>query len=286
MKSTVLTRPVLSELGARLDVACISGGVASVWLGGTDGSVWFERDAHLGHYAASTMKLPLVLAAYQLVADGHLTLAEAVPVHNSFSSAADGSVFAMDPNEDQDPQTWAALGATRTVEQLARHAIIHSGNLATNLLLERVGTERVAQVLAQVECSATTVVSRGIEDLVARAAGLTNTVTAADLARLMVAVAGDDPRLGGQAVCAPVLHLLADQRHVDQIPAGLPDGTWTASKSGWIPGVSHDVALVRPASGELAPFVLAVCTTLELSETDGAAMVAGIARDLWTAMVP
>jgi beta-lactamase class A len=75
--------------------------------------------------------------------------------------------------------------------------------------------------------------------------------------------------------------ILARQQHLDQVPAGLPAGTPTASKSGWIPGVSHDVALVRPVGEE--PFVLAVCTTVDLDEREAAALVAGVASDVWAA---
>ncbi len=130
-------------------------------------------------------------------------------------------------------------------------------------------------------CSPTTVVGRGIEDSAARAAGITNTVTAADLGLVMAAVARREPALGGRAVCEPVEQMLSRQQHLDQIPAGLPSGTPTASKSGWIPGVSHDVALVRPPGEE--PFVLAICTTIDLGEHEGAAFVASVAGDVWAA---
>jgi beta-lactamase class A len=156
-----------------------------------------------------------------------------------------------------------------------------AGNIATNLLVEVVGLEEVAAVLRLAGCSSTTVVGRGIEDARAREAGITNTVTAADLGLLMAAVGRRDPALGGEAVLGPVEELLTRQLHLDQVPAGLPAGTPTASKSGWIPGVSHDVALVRPEGEE--PFVLAVCTTIDLGEAEAAAFVAGIARDVWRA---
>ena len=100
----------------------------------------------------------------------------------------------------------------------------------------------------------------------------------------MAAVGRRDPALGGDAVLAPVEEMLGRQVHVDQVPAGLPAGTPTASKSGWVPGVSHDVALVRPV-GEV-PFVLAVCTTIDLDETEAAVFVAGVARDVWRAEHP
>ena len=256
----------------------------SVWLGDLDGRPRYEHDAFAPHYAASTMKLPLVIAAFRRVVRGELDLDAPVEVTGTFASVLDGSPFDLDEAEDQDPQTWAALGGTRTLGELAEQAITHSSNIATNLLVDVVGLDEVAEVLRIVGCSPATVVGRGIEDAVARRAGITNTVTAADLGLVMAAVGRREPALGGDEVLAPVEEMLARQEHVDQVPAGLPPGTPTASKSGWIPGVSHDVALVRAVGEE--PFVIAVCTTIDLDETEAAVFVAGIARDVWRAEHP
>lgn len=268
-------------LERRLDAVTASGGTVSVWLGDLRGVARYERLARAGHYAASTMKLPLVLAAQRQIARAELDPHRAVLVHNRFASVADGSPFSLDELDDQDPGTWAAMGATRTVTELAEHCITWSGNLATNLLLELVVRDEVAAVLADAGCSPTTVVGRGIEDAAARRAGITNTVTAADLGVLLAAVGRRAAALGGETVCAPVEAALGRQRHVDQIPAGLPAGTPTASKSGWVTGVSHDACLVRPPGRE--PFVLVVCTTIELGETDAAALVAWVAAQVWAA---
>lgn len=252
-----------------------------MWLGDLDGRPRYERAALAGHYAASTMKLPLVIAAFRRVVRGELDLDAPVRVTGTFASVLDGSPFDLDESDDQDPQTWSAVGATRTVGELAEAAITQSSNIATNLLVEVAGLEEVAEVLRLVGCSPATVVRRGIEDAAARRAGITNTVTAADLGRLMVAVGRREAALGGEAVLGPVEELLGRQVHLDQIPAGLPAGTPTASKSGWIPGVSHDVALVRPPGED--PFVLAVCTTVDLDEGTAAALVADVARAVWGA---
>ena len=40
--------------------------------------------------------------------------------------------------------------------------------------------------------------------------------------------------------------MLARQTYRDGVPAGLPAGTYVANKTGWVTGVDHDVALVRP----------------------------------------
>ena len=277
-------RSPFSDLDSRLDRAAsdfAEGTAVSVWLGGLDGRSRYEHDALVPHYAASTMKLPLVIAAFRRVVRGELDLEAPVTVTGTFASVLDGSSFTLDESEDQDPVTWAAVGGTRTVRELAEQAITHSSNIATNLLVDVVGLAEVAEVLRLAGCSPRTVVGRGIEDARARAAGITNTVTAADLGVLMAAVGRRESALGGAAVLGPVEQLLDGQLHVDQVPAGLPPGTPIASKSGWVPGVSHDVALVRPPGQD--PFVLAVCTTIDLDETDAAAFVAGVARDVWRA---
>jgi beta-lactamase class A len=76
--------------------------------------------------------------------------------------------------------------------------------------------------------------------------------------------------------------VLARQEHRDGIPAGLPAGTYVANKTGWVDGVTHDVALVRP-DGRPA-YVLVVLTTVDVSEDDGQSFIAGLSRIVWEAM--
>ncbi len=252
-------------------------GTVSVWYGGIDGSVRWAHEEDAVHYAASTMKLPLLAATYLRAERGELDLDAEVPVHNDFRSALDGSPFRLDQAEDQDDETWSRIGGTATLRQLARHAIVKSGNLATNLLLEQVGTGTVADVLAAVDCGPDTLLPRGIEDARARDAGLDNHVTAADLARVMAAIA--DRRIAQPATCVAMEEVLLGQEHRAGIPAGLPDGTTVANKTGWVSGVTHDVALVRP--DDLDPYVLVACTTLDVPEDDANALIASISAAVW-----
>jgi len=247
-------------------------GVVSVWYGAVDGSPRVRRDEHVTHYAASTMKLPLLAAAYLRAERGDLDLDAEVPVHNDFRSALDGSPFRLEQADDQDDETWNRMGGRQTLRELARHAIVKSGNLATNLLLEQVGPGAVAEVLSRAGCSADTILPRGIGDAVARDAGLDNLVTAADLGLVMAAIA--DRRLAQPATCVAVEEVLLGQEHRDGIPAGLPSGTVVANKTGWVEGVTHDVALVRPLDRD--PYVLAVCTTLAVPEETAHALIAAI----------
>jgi beta-lactamase class A len=151
---------------------------------------------------------------------------------------------------------------------LADRMITVSGNLAADLVLERVGFDAVRRYLDGLGLTDLRV-DRLIGDTAAEDHGITNTVTAAGLAELMVRLATDPAALA----------LLARQTHLDMIPAGLPAGTWSASKGGWVTRVKHDVALVRPSAAP--PYVLAVCTTTDLSDPDGMDLVARLSAVTW-----
>jgi beta-lactamase class A len=249
----------------------------SVWFGEPGGAASYAREADHVHYAASTMKLPLLVAAYRLHERGELDLDASVPVHNRHASALDGSPFSLDQDDDQDDETWDGIGGDLTLRELARRATVRSGNLATNLLLEHVGTAEVAAVLRDAGCSPRTVVSRGIGDAAARGSGAGNLVTAADLALLLGGVATGT--LAAPATCAEVEAVLAAQEHREQIPAGLPAGTYVAHKTGWVEGLAHDVALVRPE--RRPPYVLAVCTTGDADEDALYALNAAVSAAVW-----
>ncbi len=252
----------------------------SAWLGGLDGRTWWARDDREPHFAASTMKLPLAVAALRAHADGDLDLDAPVVVHDEFVSVVAGERFTMDPDYDQDPRTWAERGGAVPLRDLVHRMLARSGNLATNLVLEQVGTDAVAAVLEEAGCSPRTVVTRGIEDRPGREAGLENVVTARDLGLVLVGAA--DHRLLDAGAAEALERDLLAQAYRDGIPAGLPAGVAVANKTGWIGGVNHDVALVRP--DDHPPFVLVVLTRHGASEREGEQLVAQVAARAWAAL--
>jgi beta-lactamase class A len=244
----------------------------SLDLRSLDGPV-ASRDPDASHYAASTIKLPVLMA---LLRDRIAQVPEAlgvVVVHNRFPSAASGT-FELKQSDDQDDQTWSRLGLEVDLLDLADRMITVSSNIATDLILERIGFESVRRWLADRGLQDQLQVARLIGDAAAQVAEVTNSVSASGLATLMARVAtGADPD-------SVVAHgLLARQTHRDMIPAGLPEGTWSASKGGWVTGVKHDVALVRPPAAP--PYVLAACTTADLSDAEGMELVARLSAVTW-----
>jgi beta-lactamase class A len=182
----------------------------------------------------------------------------------------------MDRSEDSDQEAWRRLGESVALRWLANRAIVRSGNLATNLLLERVGLEPVAESLAVVGAT-DSVVARGIEDAPAREAGRQNLVTAADLAVTLQVIANE--KAASPESCREIVATLKAQQVNDAIPAGLPPGTLVAHKSGWVDGISHDAAIVYPV--DAAPYCLVVCTTSSLTEQQGLDLIARVATASW-----
>lgn len=87
----------------------------------------------------------LVLVGYlQAVAAGRLHPDDMVDVHSEFASADGRSRFHVDEASDDDrvPWTWTH----DPLRRLAERMVTHSSNLATDLVIERVGFGAVVQV--------------------------------------------------------------------------------------------------------------------------------------------
>lgn len=214
--------------------------------------------AHRGDevvHAASTMKVPVLVALHRAAHLGQLSLDDPLVVRNEFASIVDGSPYSLSPGDDSDPELYARIGAPLPLHELARRMIVRSSNLATNLLVAHLGAENIQSTIEELGVTHMRVL-RGVEDDKAFAAGLSNTATANDLARLMATIA--DGRAVSADHSASMLAILEAQEFNELIPAGLPPGTRVAHKTGSITGIVHDAAIVFPEGR--APYVLVVLT--------------------------
>jgi beta-lactamase class A len=253
-------------------------GAFGVWLGRMDGAAVFTHEAEGPHYSASTMKLPVAMAMLRKVDAGELALDQPVTVHNDFASAAGGR-FGVNRAEDEAPATWTKLGEQVPLGWLATEMITRSSNLATDLVLEQVGAEAANAVLTEYAGDAAgsgdeSAIRRGIDDSAAQKAGISNMMTPAGLAAVLVAAGNDDTKSGQY-----LRDLLAANEWNGEIPAGVPAGTRVEHKNGWDLRIRHDGGIVRPAEAD--PFVLVVCTTSELPDRDAQRLIAAIAAEAW-----
>src|SRR5215472_18112851 len=238
-------------------------------------SSWFLR-ADEPFHAASTMKVPVLIELYRQAHQGKLRLEDTLVIRNAFSSLVDGSAYSLDASDDSEADLYRAVGGTRTLAQLSELMITVSSNLATNLLIERLGVDNIQRGVHALGADGMKVL-RGVEDTKAFQAGLNNTATARALARLMGAIA--DGEAVDPASSRAMSAILERQTFNDGIPAGLPPGTRVAHKTGDITRIQHDAAIVYAPR----PFVLVVLTRGVAEQKESYALIAGITRQLYAA---
>ncbi|MGO1979234.1 serine hydrolase [Brachybacterium tyrofermentans] len=228
-----------------------------------EGSVLSSADAERPYYAASTIKLHVMVAVLRAADRGAVDLDDVVTSTRSFTGA-DGTTFTLG-GDHLDP-THPADGEQVSVRELLQRMVDRSSNEATDHLVELVGLDAVAEAIASLNLQETRV-ERLIGDASALATGATNETSAGDLARTMRALVQQDGRAEStkepttEPTTEPVelaRSVLRAQR-IPVIAAALADGVDWGSKSGWVDGYRHDVAFVGdPDSAELR--VLAVMT--------------------------
>jgi beta-lactamase class A len=207
-------------------------------------------------HAASTMKVPVMIQLFRDRDAGRLTLTDSMVVHNEFRSIVDSSPYALNKADDSDSTLYEMEGRGVPIQRLIELMETVSSNLATNILIARVGAPR-ANATAHALGADSILVLRGVEDGKAYRAGRNNTTTARDLGMLLASLA--QGRAASAASCDSMLAILGRQHFSEGIPAGLPPGTRVEHKTGWVGEVVyHDAAIVRPATG--APYVLVVLT--------------------------
>jgi beta-lactamase class A len=214
--------------------------------------------ANLRFHAASTMKLPVMIQIFRDAEAGFLGLDDSLTVHLAFPSLVPGEAFTVDEGDDSDSTLYAWVGRNRSVRELLERMITRSSNLATDILIERVGAARTQRTARALGAWAIQVLL-GVEDGAAYRAGLNNTTTARDLGVLLEAVATG--RAASRPACDSMLAILGRQEFNEGIPVGLPPGTRVAHKTGWIGEVVyHDAAIVYPPSGAGGSYVLVILT--------------------------
>ena len=197
------------------------------------------------------MKVPVMIELYRQVQAGKLKLSDPLTIHNEFHSIVDGSPYKLDPSDDSESDLYKAEGQTRTLSELCELMITVSSNLATNLIIEKLGVENIRATVHSLNADGMHVL-RGVEDQKAFDKGLNNTTSAHALQNLLSSIA--DNTAAGPDASQQMLAILERQKFNEGIPAGLPPGTKVAHKTGEITKIHHDAAIVYAPR----PFVLVI----------------------------
>ncbi len=265
---------VLEAVAARIEQSGAEVGVYYRSLGPGGDSIAHDADVRM--HAASTMKVPVMMRLFLDEAEGLRSMDDSAEVTVTFHSIVDGSPFELPADSDSDSTFYGRVGERVPLRDLVDRMITWSSNLATNILIREADPTRVTAMLRELGADSMEVL-RGVEDLKAFQAGLSNTATARDLGIVMANVASGERF--PQTARAEMLAILERQHFRDNIPAGLPEGTRVANKTGWITAHNHDAAVVFPP--DAPPYVLAVMVRGIEEQSEAAALVADISRRIW-----
>ena len=236
-----------------------------------DGALRLAIDETREFHAASTMKVPVMIELYRQASARGLALDDEIPVVNQFRSIVDGSPYSLAVGDDSDADVYDEVGTKTSYRALCEAMITTSSNLATNVLIERLGVDAIRSTVAALGGDGMNV-RRGVEDSKAFEAGLNNTTTAKGLAALMLAIGRG--RAVSPRASEEMAAVLKRQKLNDAIPTGLPAGTVVGHKTGGITRINHDAAIVYGDT----PYVLVVLTRGIDDPKRSAALIADITR--------
>jgi beta-lactamase class A len=182
-------------------------------------------------------------------------LAELLRQADSGSLSLAGEVFVGPGDLVEDSEMLEARGLPAPVScwDLAEGMITVSDNAATNLLIRRVGMQRVNALAGGLELRRTAL-RRGMMDFGARSRGEENTTSASDMVALMREIWAGSTLADGSRNLA--LGLLLDGRLVSKIRVPLPPYACYAHKTGELEGVENDAGIVLVPGRSFALAVL------------------------------
>jgi beta-lactamase class A len=220
-----------------------------------------DRFGHLDHETfptASTIKLAIVYELFKQEEEGKVSLDETIVLDRRKAVGGTGVL--------------ADLGTpTLPIRDYATLMVRLSDNTATNVLIDRLGMENIANRMQALGLTATRL-RRHMMDTAAARRGDENISTPDELARLLQAMYG--PAGPGHTASPGAIAMLKKSKE-SRLRRGLPPGVETADKPGELEGVRVDAGIVYAKN---RPYVLAVMTTFLKDETEGERAIEDLSR--------
>lgn len=211
----------------------------SAWAARADGRPLLSVAADRPVPAASTVKVLILVEAHAQAAAGEFRWSDEVTLLDEDKVGGAGSL-----KRERSGSTWSW-------SQLARRMISESDNTASNLLLRRLGLDRVNARAAGLGLARTRL-QRLFMDEEARRAGRDNVTTAEDMGRLLLAIYRKD--ILSPAACEAMIEAL-ERTNRRRLAVGVPREIPVGHKGGTGVGLRADVGWVRVPG---APYVAAI----------------------------
>jgi beta-lactamase class A len=206
-------------------------------------------------HPASTFKVHVMMEVLRQADQGLFTLEDCLPITNSFTSIANGSEFSLLESDDAEQMLYQRMGESESIAKLTRLMIVRSSNLATNILLEKIGAKNVNDFIRALGIQGVTVI-RGIDDHAAFQLGMNNSASARGLTQTMRLIA--EKKVVSPQASEMMIEIMLGQEFNESIPALLPKSVRVAHKTGWTGDVYHDTGVVYPEAR--MPYALSIMT--------------------------
>lgn len=194
-------------------------------------------------HPASTMKVPVMMEVFRQAHEGKFSLDDKVKIYNSFKSIVDGSEFHLDIADDSEKTLYERIGEKETIRELSRLMITWSSNLATNILMDLVGTKPIDDFIKALGIKDVNVM-RLIEDVKAYRLNMNNTFSARGTTQMMKLIA--EGKVISKEASDEMIQVMLGQEFNESIPALLPKDVKVAHKTGWTGEFFHDTGIVFP----------------------------------------
>jgi beta-lactamase class A len=200
---------------------------------------------------ASAIKLAIVYELFKQAEEQKIRLTDMVTLERAQAVGGTGVLVEMGT-------------PTLSIRDYAVLMVTLSDNTATNILIDRLGMERIAARMQALGLSGTKL-RRHMMDTAAARRGDENVSTPDELARLLKAMNDGMPQ---------AIELLKKPKD-NRLRKGLPEGVESADKSGELEGVRVDAGIVFAKN---RPYVLSVMTTFLKDEAEGERAIEQISR--------
>jgi beta-lactamase class A len=252
-----------AKLGRELNqrVASFDGVMAIAMRDLTTGDV-LAINADLVLPQASSIKIAVLVELLRRAQDGKVQLSERVDIRKAQFAGGSGVL-----------QDFGDGTSALSLRDLAALMIVVSDNTATNILIDRVGQERVNQTLQSLGLEQTRLLRRMMQPEDERR-GVENISTAREMTSLLELLFRG--KLLNEQYTALALELLKNPKYEPTPMArGLPPGVALASKPGSLPGVRCESGIVLL---EGRPYVLSVMTTYAADDAAAEGAIAEVSR--------
>jgi beta-lactamase class A len=211
---------------------------------------------------ASAIKLAIVYELFKQAEEQKIRLTDMVTLERARAVGGTGVLVEMGT-------------PTLSIRDYAVLMVTLSDNTATNILIDRLGMERITARMQTLGLNGTKL-RRHMMDTAAARRGDENVSTPDELARLLEAMHGplSGPAKAGHYLLGEAIDLLKKPKE-NRLRKGLPEGVQSADKSGELEGVRVDAGIVFAKN---RPYVLSVMTTFLKDEAEGERAIEEISR--------